>query len=137
MKILVASDRSEESTNALANALDLVDVADAELTVVHVIDDPTRTEAAVDENEVLEAALEQAADRGVAIETELLVGDPVEVIPEHAEANGFDVIYVGHRGLVPENEELSGEDRETLGSVSRGIIENTRVPVTVFDRRRD
>lgn len=146
MDILVAVDQSEESDNALVNALDIVSTFDGTVTAVHAVDaedHSTETSSPVDGTDTPnadqgDAALREAADRAVeqdvSIETELLMGEPVEAIADYAERNDIDVIYVGHRGLSSEGEDLSGESRGPLGSVAKGLVERTQVPVTVFDR---
>lgn len=132
MHILVAVDRSTESQNALVNALDVVDALGGRVTAVHVVaDDEERPDAG---NPVLDSAEERAASRDVTIETSLLPGDPIEAIAGYAETNCVDAIYVGHRGLASEDAELSGDRRGPLGSVSKGLVQRTKVPVTVFDR---
>lgn len=147
MHILVAVDRSRESQNALVNALDIVNTFEGTVTAVHAVPldddggpaDESGTENADSEalergREVLEEAAERAEKRDVSIETELLVGDPIRSITEYGEAQGVDAIYVGHRGLSREGTELSGEGRGPLGSVSKGLVQHTEIPVTVFDR---
>lgn len=129
MNILVAVDRSDESQNALERALEIAETADAQVTAVHVSEEDTADET------ILEEATEQAREQDLVIETRHLVGDPIEKIPNYAESNDIDVIYVGHRGLPQKGEQASDEDRDTLGSVARGILENTTVPVTVFDKQ--
>lgn len=144
MHVLVAVDRSEESHNALLTALDVVDAFDGTVTAVHVVDvddeprpiddagdgepEPTGSDGTLDDAEEL------AGERGVPLETEVLSGDPVEAIAAYAERRDVDVVYVGHRGLTGEGAELTDETRGPLGSVARGVIERTQVPVTVFDR---
>ena len=142
MDILVAADRSDESQNALEHALDIGDMLDAAITVVHVVENvSTDSRSRIDESEanergrsILEKASTQAVQRGLSIETEILVGDPTEVIPTYAESNAVDVIYVGHRGIPQKGEPIVDGDQDTLGSVAKGILQKTAVPVTIFDR---
>nr|WP_049935682.1 universal stress protein [Haloplanus natans] len=65
-----------------------------------------------------------AADRGRTAETELLYGAPVRETTTFAESEGFDAIYVGHRGRSKRTERL-------VGSVAKGIVERTDCTVTV------
>lgn len=136
MHILVAVDRSPESKNALTNALDIVRAVDGQVTAVHaaVADDEGSGTNEDGGERVLEAARERAAQRDVSIETTLLAGDPIEAIVEYAESNNVDAIYVGHRGLASADDELPGDRRGPLGSVAKGLVERTQIPVTVFDR---
>ena len=133
MHILVAFDGSTESENALARALEITDVTDAEVTVVHAVHeaDSGGTE---DPQAVLDAASERAKDQNISIETELLVGDPIERLTEYAESTDIDVIYIGHGGLAQKGDSAPESAEESMGSVAKGLLENTSVPVTVFDK---
>lgn len=147
MHILVAFDRSRESDNALVSALDIIDTLDGTVTVVHVVDADNSPSSANTSREgceatyssdrgeaVLREAVERAAKRDISIETEVLVGDPIEVISDYAEENDVDAIYVGHRGFSSGVQDFSGQSRGPLGSIAKGVVEATEVPVTVFDR---
>lgn len=129
MDILVAVDQSSESQNALTNAIDIVSSFGGTIIAVHA-DDGDRN----DSESILEQAAERAEGRKVELETKLLRGDPIQEITAYAEEQDVDVIYVGHRGLSSERDELSGEHRGSLGSVAKGLVESTAIPVTVFDR---
>jgi nucleotide-binding universal stress UspA family protein len=147
MRFLVAVDGSEESDAALDHAVELAGATGASVSVVHAVDPtiyedrqptPVRERDEVARRNVLETiddaelrgerVLAEASDRataaGVDVETRLLYGDPVEVIPAYATDQGFDVLYLGHRPL-PEAYE------RVLGSVAKSIIERSTIPVTV------
>ena len=147
MKFLVAVDNSAEAENTLAYACDFVDAVNGSMTVVHSVDpfvqdmggsEPISTFADADERliaesledaeqrglKVLDNAVELAKELGYTVERELLYGDPTVEIPDFAAAEGFDAIYVGHRGR-------SERAKLLLGSVARGIVERATVPVTV------
>lgn len=148
MHILVAFDRSRESNNALVSALDIIDTLDGTVTVVHVVDTDNSPSSSVNTSRdgseatygsergeaVLREAVERATKRDISIETEGLVGDPIEVISDYAEENDVDAIYIGHRGFSSEVPDSSGQSRGPLGSIAKGVVEATEVPVTVFDR---
>ncbi|MFB6143096.1 MAG: universal stress protein [Halorientalis sp.] len=148
MRLLVAIDGSTPSVNALTYALDLADATEGSVTAVHAVDpavyettgeDPgggpqERADRIVVESEtdaeergerVLDDALARADAAGyeIPVETELLHGDPREVVPELA-SEGYDGLVVGHRGL-------SERQERVLGSVAKSFVERTRVPVTV------
>lgn len=147
MKLLVAVDGSAESENALAYAADIADATDGSLTLVYSVDPsvydeggegPIETAADADERLVIES-VDVAEDRGLDVleeaaalardlgrdpETELLYGDPDESITDYAEAEGFDAIFVGHRGRSERADLL-------LGSVAKAVVERATVPVTV------
>jgi nucleotide-binding universal stress UspA family protein len=147
MKFLVAADGSREADDALAYAIEIADAVDASVTVAYAVDpsvydeggsDPIATLSDADERlvvesvedaeehglDVLEEAAESAADRGRDVETELLYGDPVETLTDFADDEGFDAIYIGHRG----RSERTGL---LLGSVAKDVVERATVPVTV------
>ena len=130
MHIVVAIDRSAESQNALANAIDIVDTFEGSITAVHVAEDEKDESASA----ILERAVERGETREVRIDTERLSGDPVDSIARYAEEADADAIYVGHRGLTSEGREIPGDSRGPLGSVAKGLVERTPIPVTVFDR---
>lgn len=147
MKFLVAVDGSAESERALAYATDVADAMDGSITVVHAVDpsvydlggmEPIASLADADnrlvrENledaesralTVLEEAVDFAADLGRDVEAELLYGGPKREIPNYAADEGFDAIYVGHRGRSERVEVL-------VGSVAKALVERAPVPVTV------
>jgi len=147
MKFVVAVDGSDASDRALDHAVAMAAAAGGELTVVHAVDpdvydtggpDPEgdRSEAErrlivedVEDaenrgEEILEDAAERAGDAGLAVETELLYGNPVETVPSFATGEEYDGIFVGHRGL-------SEREERVLGSVAKGLVERAGVPVTV------
>ncbi|MFB6157614.1 MAG: universal stress protein [Haloferacaceae archaeon] len=147
MRLLVAIDGSDPSEAALDHALSLAEATGGSVTAVHAVDpdvyaadgsDPGggRTERAgrfVVESEddaeergrrLLEEALAAGTDAAVPVDTELLHGDPREVIPALAESDGYDGLVTGHRSL-PESKE------RVLGSVAKSFVERSTVPVTV------
>ena len=73
---------------------------------------------------MLDDAQAVAADRGIELATELLYGDPVEQLSDFASTEGLDAIFVGHRGHSEHAERF-------LGSVAKGLVERSDVPVTV------
>ena len=146
MKALVAVDGSDESENALAYATDIVDAMGGTITIVHAID-PTAydeggsepTASLWEDQRLIVESVEDAEQRGMDItddaaalaadlghdaDVELLYGNPIREIATYAESEGFDTIYVGHRG----RSERAGL---MLGSVAKSLVERATVPVTV------
>src|SRR6056297_424665 len=146
MKTLVAVDGSDESENALAYAADIVDAMGGSITVVHAVD-PTAydeggsepTASLWEDQRLIVESVEDAEQRGMDItddaadlaaelgrdaDVELLYGNPIREIANYAEDEGFDAIYVGHRG----RSERAGL---MLGSVAKSLVERATVPVTV------
>ncbi len=146
MTFLVAVDGSEASDNALAHATDLAERLGERLLVVTAVepavvdiggDEPDGfddaagrlvaeavEDAEADAERVLESAREYATEAGVEVETELLYGPPLQVIPDVTERAEVEGLFVGHRGLTGKYEGL-------VGSVAKGLVERSRVPVTV------
>lgn len=149
MRFVVAVDGSEQSERTLDHAIDLADAmaAPPSIVVVHSVDPDVYTVGGtepianladaerrlVTENiadtedrgsDILDEAAAHADRRGVDVETGLLYGDPVEQVPEFASKEGCDGIFVGHRGHSERTERF-------LGSVAKGIVERSVVPVTV------
>ena len=136
-RILVATDGSVSSTEAVQFGVELAAENDAELMVVHVVPvfdvvpstgfgmtaafphEPTRVERAS-----LDDAAAVAMEHGVVSTTALLRGDTVDEIVAYADSHDVDVIVVGSRGRSPVSATL-------LGSVSRGVLRESRRPVVV------
>ncbi len=139
-KILIATDGSCPAREALAFGLDVAARQGAEVVVVHVVPAldvvPTsafgvpgalpHTPTAAD-LVALEEASGLAAEAGVAAQTALLAGNPVDEIVTYADSADVDLIVVGSRG--------HGAVKSTLlGSVSEGVLHESRRPVLVFRR---
>lgn len=149
MKFAVAVDGSDESDRALHHALDVAGAfADpAAVVVVHAVAPDVYEEGGVrpvtdlgdaeqrlllegieDAEErgeqVLADAASLASDRGMAVETDLLYGDPAERLPEYLEGTDFDALFVGHRSR-------SERAARALGSVATHLVERAPIPVTV------
>jgi nucleotide-binding universal stress UspA family protein len=147
MRFLVAVDGSEEADEALAYAAEMADAVGASITLAFAVDPSVSTEGGsdpivglsdADERlvvesvedaeshglDVLEAAADRAGELGHDVGTELLYGDPVEVLTAFADDEGFGAIYVGHR-------DRSGRTGLLLGSVAKDVVERATVPVTV------
>jgi nucleotide-binding universal stress UspA family protein len=146
VKFLVAVDGSKESHRALDYATTIAAGLDASLTVVHAVEpdvyseggDAPITSLSDAERRLIVEAVTDAEDRGqrilddavehidvdVKATTDLLYGDPLVVIPAFLEHEQFDGVFVGHRGYSKRYEGL-------LGSVAKGLVERSPVPVTV------
>lgn len=147
MHFVVCVDGSEQSDLALDHAVHLADATDGELTVVHAVDPqvyeqrgagPIRDRPDADQHFVVEA-VEDAEARGeeilaeavasvgdVPAEDVLLYGNPVEAVVDYVakHVGEVDGVVVGHR-------EVSERLERVLGSVAKGLIERSPVPVTV------
>jgi nucleotide-binding universal stress UspA family protein len=138
-KILIATDGSAAAHEAVDFGLELAAEQEAEPVFVHVAPAldmlPTAglgfaTPAALhhEPNEHDRAPLDEAASiaalKGIDSTTELLAGDPVDEIVAYADTIGADLIVIGSRG----HGAIAGA---LLGSVSRGVMHETRRPVLV------
>jgi nucleotide-binding universal stress UspA family protein len=136
--ILIATDGSAPSTEALEFGLDLAAEENATAIVVHVVHAIDSVpvggfgvtpgafvhDVTDKEKSVLTEATRLAKARGVEVETQLLRGTTVEQITAYADARKVDLIVVGSRGHGALTTAL-------LGSVSRGVLSHTSRPVLI------
>jgi nucleotide-binding universal stress UspA family protein len=137
-KILMATDGSASAHKAVGVGVELAAEHGAEVTFIHVFPAdnyviaarlgpalPKPDEVDTDENEV---ALRQAANvadaAGVSYVLERVSGDTVDEIVTAADSMDADVIVIGSRGRGPMTSAL-------LGSVSRGVLNESRRPVLI------
>jgi nucleotide-binding universal stress UspA family protein len=140
-KILIATDGSPSSGEAVDFGVELAVEHEASVIFVHVA--PALDVLPVtgygmggamphvphELDEVDRVALEdaeQTAERkGVHATSKLLVGNPVDEIVAYADSQGVDLIVVGSRGRGTLASAL-------LGSVSRGILAESKRPVAII-----
>ena len=133
-RILVGFDGSPFAEQAFEMALNLAALAGARLGVVSVATLPeppgeVETQATLESaTEHYEAAYEnlrrRAEDRGLTLETRILVGHPAEQIIRLAASTQVDLIVVGHRGRSRIREWISG-------SVSKRVVSHAPCSVLV------
>jgi nucleotide-binding universal stress UspA family protein len=139
MKLIVhGTDGSTEARAALDLAIDLAKDAGASLAVVsvHTIAPGAKgLRPAISEVEHLhgaehlaEEAAAKAREAGIETRAYAVTGEPAKAIAELADELGADLIVVGSRGFGPLHGAL-------VGSVSRGLMARTKVPVTVVTQR--
>jgi nucleotide-binding universal stress UspA family protein len=144
-KILIATDGSASSAEAVDFGVELAAEHEAEVLFVHVAPAlelsadagygigfgyggaALRVPHEIDAHDrvPLEDAEQIAARAGVEASSKLLVGDPVDEIVAYADSEGSDLIVVGSRGHGTLASVL-------LGSVSRGVLSESRRPVAVI-----
>jgi len=138
--VLVAVDNSEQSTDALEFACS--EYSDATITALYVLDpgdfyavsgvegtamanyDEVQRHHEERAEAVLDDAREQAADHGLEIETDHVVGGVSRSIVNYAADNDVDHIVVGSHGR-------TGASRILLGSVAKTVARRSPVPVTI------
>ena len=136
-RILVTTDGSPSSTEAVAFGVELASEHEAELIFVHVV--PTLDvvpatgfgmggafphELSEHDHVLLEEAAAVASEHDVRSTTALLRGDTVNEIVAYADSHDVDLIVVGSRG----HGAIVGA---LLGSVSRGLLGESKRPVLI------
>ena len=136
-KILVATDGSDSAVEAVEFGLELAAEHDAELIFVHVVPafdvvpasgfgmgGAFPHEPAYEDRALLEDAAALAEEHGIFASTVLLKGDTVDEIVAYADSHNVDLIVLGSRGH-------GAIANALLGSVSRGVLRESRRPVLV------
>jgi nucleotide-binding universal stress UspA family protein len=136
-KILIATDGSAPSREAVQFGLELAEEHAAEVTFVHVvpvldrsfadgIGVPAAVPHHIDEldRKPIDEALALAAEHDVDAKAELLAGIPADEIVACADALDADLIVLGSRGR-------GAIATALLGSVSRSVLHEARRPVLV------
>ncbi len=137
-KILVAVDGSDDAKRALDHSISLAKMYHSTLTVMYVVH--RRVYLAAEEagfiattlihdmeeqgKRILEEAKGVTQTAGVDTDTVLVHGIPAEEILKKAEAEKFDMIVVGSRGLTATKAFL-------LGSVSDKVSHHAKFPVLI------
>lgn len=136
--VLVPVDDADPSIDALDFAVE--NYPDASITALHVVD-PAQFSAAVSIEgaatyadvleshegkaaELLAEMSDRAAERGVRIETDYVVGKAARSIVGYVDEHDVDHVVIGSHGR-------SGATRVLLGSVAESVTRRSQVPVTV------
>jgi len=139
MKLIVhGTDGSPEAAEALELAIELARDTGAKLAIVSVhvvhvggkgISPPiSEVEQPHGAEHLATTAAERARAAGVETKPYVVTGEPAKEITRLAEELAADLIVVGSRGL-------GGLHGALVGSVSRGVMARSTVPVTVVVRR--
>ena len=139
-RILLSTDGTVASAEAVTHAITLAEVHDAVLHVLYVVDEDVVTAYSGDEyvdeaegpehgleelgEEVLSALRRRASEAGVDIETAMRHGYPAETIVAYADDHDADLLVLGTKRW-PE------EYRALLGSVTDRVLRVTARPATV------
>ncbi|MFB6102443.1 MAG: universal stress protein [Haloplanus sp.] len=139
--ILVPTDGSEASTQAVDHAVDLATQYDATIHALYVVDTGAYVSIEVGSEMIVEALREEgreavdavaatAGDAGVASQTNVVEGDAHRKILDYTDENDIDLIVMGTHGR-------RGVDRYLLGSVTERIVRSSPVPVLTVRQERD
>lgn len=138
--ILVATDGSEYSMDAVKHAVSIAKATGAKLTVLYVVStfvEPRRSAPAYnglkkifreEGKKAVEKAKEIAKQEGIGAEAKILEGIPFEVIVEAAKEEKADLIVMGSHGH-------TGINKVLLGSVAERVIRRAPCAVTVVRRK--
>lgn len=138
-KILVPVDFSPHAERAFGYATALARRLGAELTLVHVVEDPYATGAWGTEAylpnsaELLQEVIVSAgrelttwtvreAATGLTVKTAVIPGRPAQAIIEHAASEGHDLIVMGTHGR-------TGLSHAVMGSVAERVLRKAPCPV--------
>ena len=130
-KILVPTDFSPSSQEALALAEVMARESGAEILIVHAQEQPVAYGSgelyyglAEPDNEHIRAMLEEVhpADTNIRHEHHLLSGDVAYALTQFAEQEGVDLIVMGTHGR-------SGISRILMGSIAEAVVRNASCPV--------
>jgi len=132
-RVLIPTDGSTASEDAIERAIDLAKQYGATLHALYVIDSgaysslEVAADAVADElrsegTEAVEAIAERAADAGVAAETAIETGVVHQSIVDYVDREDIDLIVMGTHGR-------TGVDRFLLGSVAEKVVRTADAPV--------
>jgi nucleotide-binding universal stress UspA family protein len=141
-RILIATDGSESANEAVDTGLELASDHEAEVFVVEVIPGVdvapwgafgmsagTAHEPSAEDRAALDEAVSKAAALGISATGELLTGVAIDEIVAAADSHDVDLIVMGSRGH-------RAVARALLGSVSLGVLRETRRPVLIVRAAR-
>lgn len=136
-KILIATDGSEFTKNAVDYGIDLAKNTGAKLYAIYVVDTAAFASIPMDAawesmyeilkqegDEATRYVANRAEAEGLEVERLTVEGHPAEEIIKYAEKNSANLIVMGTLGK-------SGLDRFLLGSVAEKVVRNSKIPVLV------
>ena len=130
--IVLPTDGSEGTENAVAHALELAEKFDAELYMVNVVDvrnfydgiswEDVMEKAEARGEEIVEEVVQKARERGVQSDYKVIRGIPHQEINDYAEEKDADLVVMGTHGR-------KGLERMLLGSVTEKVLRTSERPV--------
>ncbi len=136
-KILIATDGSEYTKNAIDYGIEIAKNAGAELHAIYVVDTAAFASIPMDAawesmyqllrqegNVSIKFVSDKAEAEGLETIGTIVEGHPADEIIKYSEKNSISLIVMGTLGK-------SGLDRFLLGSVAEKVVRNSRIPVLV------
>ncbi|MCZ7384428.1 MAG: universal stress protein [Candidatus Methanoperedens sp.] len=136
-KILIATDGSEYTKNAVDYGIDLAKNTGAKIHAVYVVDTAAFASIPMDAawesmygllrqegDEATKYVADKAEALGLEVDRNTIEGHPADEIIKYAEKNSMSIIVLGTLGK-------SGLDRFLLGSVAEKVVRNSKIPVLV------
>ena len=139
-KILLPTDGSEYTKNAVHKAIELAELSGGSITALFVLDKSIYVNSPMDAavtmvnvHEVIEKegrcatgyAAEKAKEAGVELEEKHIDGTPAAIILQEAEAGEYDIIVMASLGR-------TGISKLLMGSVTEKIVRSAKCPVMVI-----
>ena len=122
--VLIASDGSEGSLNAIRYAIKLIDPAKTKSVQVISASEDSSNAAAKRAEHAASQAHDILAEAGIDSSTSVIYGAPAEAIVKETDKQDASLVIMGSRGL-------GGLQGFILGSVSRSVCNNVGCPVLV------
>ena len=141
--ILIATDGSKTALKAAGHGIDIAKSCGAKVYAINVIDFKTFSKVPKDSTwaqmyeqvnaiglEMLSSVEVLGEAAGVAVEKDVLEGNPAQVIVDFASEHSIDLIVMGTVGL-------TGWKHTLLGSVAEKVVRTSICPVTVVPEGPD
>lgn len=129
-RIAVAADGSAHSIRAAQEAVKIAkNTPDTHVSLLYVVnEDKTRTDRSTTPSQQYSTKLKPIEDiflaENIPYEVKVLYGIPGPAIAEHVNDSGYDLLFIGSRGL-------NALQEMVLGSVSHKVIKRAQAPVVV------
>lgn len=133
-KLLVPTDFSEHSQNAIEYACGLAQDSNAQLHLIHVVSDTpggnTQGEKIRRQLERLGNSLDEKEELAIKTVKKVIPGEPFDAITDYARNEGVDMIVMGTHGR-------TGLSHFALGSVAERVVRTSMCPVLVMGPRTE
>ena len=132
-KIMIATDGSDNSENAVNTGIRLARSTGGSVVAVHVIHSVWGTEVdsdlKIEAEKIVDDIQKKGIEQGVSVEKVILVGNPAETLINYAEKKfseqkDIDLIVMGTKGI-------SGIKKFLMGSVAENVVWHSKKPVMV------